>query len=220
MKPPLIPPVSAFSRGSSQPAPKPAAMRAGGPVTATFRPQASRPAAFASPTGAGGVHAAAVPAPVATTTRAPQQPGGRPPIRPAPPGSSHASRAANAGVGSPQFALQTPMAIAGGHQRISMTIKGSQRVVGSVDVRPSGSGTVHISNLRVEKQYRRQGVASQLMNAAFSNARTHGYSGVRLEAMPSDTGISRQALVTMYQRMGFRSTGRLSRGGHVMERHL
>jgi len=112
------------------------------------------------------------------------------------------------------------MRISGGHQRINMTLKGTHHVVGSVDVSPEGRGTVQISNLRVEKPFRRQGVASQLMTAAFSNARTHGYSGVRLEARPSDAGMSPQALVSMYQKMGFRSMGKSSRGGHMMERHL
>ena len=222
MKPTPIPPASAVFRGAPLVgARQPAVMRGGGPLPAPTRSQpAYRPGAFSPPAGTGRVNRA-VPARIGPAAAAPHRPGARPANRPALPAAMQAPRVASAGVArAPEFSLQTPTRIAGGHQRINMTLKGTQHVVGSVEVSAASKGTVHISNLRVEKQFRRQGVAGQLMNAAFSNARTHGYSGVKLEAKPSDSGMSRQALVSMYQRMGFKSTGTSSRGGQLMERHL
>src|SRR5262245_45805314 len=176
MKPTPIPPASAVSRSMPRlAAPQPAVMRGGVPLTAATRTQpVSRLGPFSSPAGTGRVNPA-VPARVGPAAAAPHQPSVSPANRPAPPAAMQAPRAASAGAArAPEFTLQMPTRIAAGHQRISMTLKGTQRVVGSVEVSPGGKGTVHISNLRVEKQYRRQGVAGQLMNAAYSNARTHG----------------------------------------------
>jgi ribosomal protein S18 acetylase RimI-like enzyme len=113
-----------------------------------------------------------------------------------------------------------PTALAGGRQQIRVAVSGSRQVAGSVDIRPTGGGNAYISNLKVERDFRRQGLANQLMDAALRNARVQGFKAARLEAHPSDDGISPQALVSMYSRMGFRSVGRSSRGNPLMERRL
>jgi hypothetical protein len=59
-----------------------------------------------------------------------------------------------------------------------------------------------------------------LVNAALQTARQGGHSAASLEARPYDPGISPQALVSMYQRMGFKNVGTSKRGSPVMERHL
>lgn len=110
--------------------------------------------------------------------------------------------------------------LAGGRQQIRVAVSGSRQVAGSVDIRPTGGGRAFISNLKVERDFRRQGLANQLMDAALRNARSQGLKAARLEAHPSDDGISPQALVAMYSRMGFRSVGRSSRGNPLMERKL
>jgi ribosomal protein S18 acetylase RimI-like enzyme len=89
-----------------------------------------------------------------------------------------------------------------------------------VDIRASGGGKAFISNLKVERDFRRQGLAGRLMDAALQSARSQGFKAARLEARPSDDGITPQALVSMYSRMGFRSVGRSSRGNPLMERRL
>jgi ribosomal protein S18 acetylase RimI-like enzyme len=113
-----------------------------------------------------------------------------------------------------------PTPLAGGRQQIKVAVTGTRQVAGSVDLRPTGGGKAYISNLKVERDFRRQGLANQLMNAAMSNARSQGFSAVRLEAHPSDNGITPQALVSMYSRMGFRNVGRSTRGNPLMERRL
>ena len=118
------------------------------------------------------------------------------------------------------YRVLPPTSLAGGRQQIKVAVTGTRQVAGSVDLRPTGGGKAYISNLKVERDFRRQGLANQLMNAAMSNARTQGFSAVRLEAHPSDNGITPQALVSMYSRMGFRNVGRSSRGNPLMERRL
>jgi ribosomal protein S18 acetylase RimI-like enzyme len=113
-----------------------------------------------------------------------------------------------------------PTPLAGGRQQIRVAVAGSRQVAGSVDIRPAGGGKAFISNLKVERDFRRQGVANQLMDAALRNARVQGFKAARLEAHPSDDGITPQALVSMYRSMGFRSVGRSSRGNPLMERRL
>lgn len=121
---------------------------------------------------------------------------------------------------APNYVFHPPSPLGGGRQQIKVTIKGSQQIAGSVDIRPSGAGKVYISDLKVEKQYRRRGLANQLMSAAMTTARSQGFSGARLEARPSDMGISPQALVSMYQRLGFKNVGKTGRGNPLMERRL
>jgi ribosomal protein S18 acetylase RimI-like enzyme len=118
------------------------------------------------------------------------------------------------------YRVLPPTPLAGGRQQIKVAVSGTRQVAGSVDLRPTGGGKAYISNLKVERDFRRQGLANQLMSAAMSNARSQGFSAVRLEAHPSDNGITPQALISMYSRMGFRNVGRSSRGNPLMERRL
>jgi ribosomal protein S18 acetylase RimI-like enzyme len=113
-----------------------------------------------------------------------------------------------------------PSPLGGGRHQIRVAVDGTRQVAGSVDIRPSGEGKAYISNLKVERSFRRKGLANQLMDAALQSARGQGFRAARLEARPSDDGISSQALVSMYQRMGFRSVGKSSRGNPLMERRL
>jgi ribosomal protein S18 acetylase RimI-like enzyme len=83
-----------------------------------------------------------------------------------------------------------------------------------------GGGKVHISNLKVEQQHRRRGVAAKLIDSAVATARRQGFHLASLEARPSDNGISPQALVAMYRRQGFKSVGKSQRGSPLMERKL
>lgn len=118
------------------------------------------------------------------------------------------------------YRLMPPTPLAGGRQQIRVAVSGTRQVAGSVDIRPTGGGRAYISNLNVGRDFRRQGLAGQLMDAALRNARTQGFKAARLEAHPSDDGITPQALVAMYSRMGFRNVGRSSRGNPLMERTL
>ena len=133
--------------------------------------------------------------------------------RPAPP-------TPNARAKSPNYMVQSPVPVAGRGQQIKATIGGTPQVAGSVEISPAGAGKVYISNLRVDQQHRRQGVASRLIDAAVSTARRQGFRSVTLEARPSDNGISSQALVAMYRRQGFKSVGKTGRGSPLMERKL
>ncbi|HEV3471552.1 MAG TPA: GNAT family N-acetyltransferase [Pyrinomonadaceae bacterium] len=118
------------------------------------------------------------------------------------------------------YVVQPPLPLGGGRQQIKATLGGTRQVAGSVDIRPTKDGRIYISNLNVGKEYRRRGLAGELMNAALRSARGQGFTAARLEARPSDNGISPQALVSMYRRMGFRSVGQSSRGNPLMERRL
>lgn len=193
-------------------------------------------------------HAAAQAKPAANNPRAPQQaprapfaasaaphaphavanPGARTQTptqaRVAPTAQRQAASPAPSGNAAPAqragYRLMPATPLAGGRQQIRVAVSGSRQVAGSVDIRPTGGGKAFISNLKVERDFRRQGLANQLMDAALRNARSQGLKAARLEAHPSDDGISPQALVSMYSRMGFRSVGRSSRGNPLMERRL
>jgi ribosomal protein S18 acetylase RimI-like enzyme len=89
-----------------------------------------------------------------------------------------------------------------------------------VEISAGGAGKAFISNLKVDQQHRRRGVAAKLIDAAINTARRQGYKAASLEARPSDNGISPQALVAMYRRQGFRSVGKSQRGSPMMERKL
>lgn len=121
---------------------------------------------------------------------------------------------------APAYTVQAPRPLGGNSQQIRATIQGSPQVAGSVEISRVGSGKAYISNLRVEQQHRRRGVAAKLIDAAVNTARRQGYKAASLEARPSDNGISPQALVAMYRRQGFRSVGKSSRGSPLMERKL
>src|SRR5262245_62141642 len=102
--------------------------------------------------------------------------------------------AANAHSKAHNYMVHAPVTVAGHGQQIRATIGGTPQVAGSVEINPAGAGKVYISNLRVEQQHRRQGVASKLIDAAISTARRQGFRAAALEARPSDNGISSQAL--------------------------
>jgi ribosomal protein S18 acetylase RimI-like enzyme len=137
-------------------------------------------------------------------------------------------RAAPQGIGprgpqpakSPRYAVQPPIPLGGNNQQIRATLHGTRQVAGSVEISSLGAGGAYISNLQVDQQHRRRGVAAQLIDAAISTARRQGFKSARLEARPSDNGISPQALVAMYKRQGFKSIGRTHRGSPLMERKL
>jgi len=90
------------------------------------------------------------------------------------------------------------------------------KMIGSVEIHPSAAGGVEITDLKVLQEHRRNGVGRELVKAALQSARTQGLGLARLEAHPSDSGISPQALVSMYQAFGFRRIGVSSRGNPLM----
>ena len=134
----------------------------------------------------------------------------RGPARPGSPGQMKA----------PAYTVQAPRPLGGNSQQIRATIQGSPQVAGSVEISRVGGGKAYISNLVVDQQHRRRGVAAKLIDAAVSTARRQGFKAASLEARPSDNGISPQALVAMYRRQGFKSVGRSYRGSPMMERKL
>jgi len=121
---------------------------------------------------------------------------------------------------APNYRVQTAVPIGHGNQQIRATIHGTPQVAGSVDISRGGAGRAYISNLKVDQQHRRRGVAAKLIDAAVSTARRQGFKAASLEARPSDNGISSSALVAMYRRQGFKSVGRSQRGNPMMERKL
>ena len=132
---------------------------------------------------------------------------------PARPSSMPNNRAAS-------YLVQSPVPLSDRSQQIRATIGGTPQVAGSINMARTGNGRVYISNLQVEQQHRRRGVAAKLIDAAVSAARRQGFSSAQLEARPSDNGISPNALVAMYRRQGFRTVGRSTRGNPLMERKL
>lgn len=132
------------------------------------------------------------------------------PARPAAPAISKA----------PNYTVQAPIPLGGRGQQIKATIQGTPQVAGSVEISSAGPGKAYISNLKVDQQHRRRGVAAKLIDAAIANARRQGFSAASLEARPSDNGITPQTLVAMYRRKGFKSVGKTGRGSPLMERKL
>jgi ribosomal protein S18 acetylase RimI-like enzyme len=121
---------------------------------------------------------------------------------------------------SPGYTVQSPLPTGAGSHQIRATIQGSPQVAGSVEISAAGGGKAFISNLQVDQQHRRRGVAAKLIDAAVNTARRQGFKAASLEARPSDNGISPQALVAMYRRQGFKSVGKSYRGSPMMERKL
>lgn len=121
---------------------------------------------------------------------------------------------------APNYRVQPPINVASHSQQIRATIGGTPQVAGSIEISRVNGGNAYISNLRVDQQHRRRGVAAKLIDAAVSAARRQGFNSARLEARPSDNGISPQALVAMYRRQGFRTVGKSTRGNPMMERKL
>ncbi len=150
--------------------------------------------------------------------------------RPPEPASSAGSSAANwSGAGrvgtatinmKPQeasYAVRAPRPSGSGWE-ISVAAQGMQQPVGSLQMTPSEKGIV-ISNLKVAPEHRRHGLAGQLIDAAVRSARNRGYPVAQLEARPdSAADVTPGALFSMYQRYGFRMTGRSHRGNPLMER--
>jgi ribosomal protein S18 acetylase RimI-like enzyme len=115
------------------------------------------------------------------------------------------------------YAVRPAMA-SGAGWRIQMAASGRAEPVGSVQLTPKDNG-VYISNLRVEPGHRHHGLARQLLQAAMRTARSHGFPVAKLEARPDSAAETNPAaLVSMYQRFGFRTTGLSHRGNPVMER--
>ena len=131
-----------------------------------------------------------------------------------------ASRSVGGAMKAPAYTVGAPRHLGGNSQQIRATIQGTPQVAGSVEITRAGGGRAYISNLKVDQQHRRRGVAAQLINAAISTARRQGFKAASLEARPSDNGISPQALEAMYRRQGFKSVGKSHRGSPMMERKL
>ena len=202
---------SAFA--NAKPAPTRAAHAPNTPAQAKTA-AANSPRAAQTPRAPFGAHAAHTP----HTPHAPARPQAQTP-RSAPAAQRQAA-VAPAPSKQASYRVLPPLPLAGGRQQIKVAVSGTRQVAGSVDIRPTGGGKAYISNLKVERDFRRQGLAGQLMSAAMSNARSQGFSAVRLEAHPSDNGITPQALVSMYHKLGFRNVGKTQRGNPLMERRL
>lgn len=121
---------------------------------------------------------------------------------------------------APNYHVQSPVHTSGRFQQIRATISGTPQVAGSINLSPRSGGKAFVSDLQVDQQHRRRGVAAKLIEAAVTTARRQGFKAVSLEARPSDNGISPQALVAMYRRQGFQNVGKSSRGSPLMERKL
>lgn len=118
----------------------------------------------------------------------------------------------------PNYTVEPPL---GRHyQQISVTIEGTPQIAGSVEISPSGRGNAYISNLHVDQQHRRRGIAAKLIDAVIITARRRGFKAARLEARPFDNAISLEALVALYRRQGFKTVGQTRRGSPLMELNL
>ena len=215
MKPPTKPP-NRFS-GPSRPAiagrqaplsPASAAMRPAGPAPVN-RPAANGRPQVAAP---GQANKTAIQSRGAIVPKGPNHAAAAN-QRAVRPGSAGTSRGAN-------YTVQPPIHLGGRSQQIRATIQGTPQVAGSVELSSAGAGKVYISNLKVEQQQRRHGIAAKLIDAAIATARRQGFSAASLEARPSDNGITPQGLVAMYRRQGFKSVGKSGRGSPLMERKL
>ncbi|HJP90842.1 MAG TPA: GNAT family N-acetyltransferase [Pyrinomonadaceae bacterium] len=120
----------------------------------------------------------------------------------------------------PNYTVHPPLTFGRRYQQIRATIQGTPQIAGSLEINPSSRGKAVISNLHVDQQHRRRGVAAKLIGAVINTARRQGFNTARLEARPFGNGISLQALVAMYRRQGFRSVGKTSRGSPGMELKL
>ncbi|MFT4113330.1 GNAT family N-acetyltransferase [Silvibacterium sp.] len=117
----------------------------------------------------------------------------------------------------PRYTVRPAMR-SGSGWRIDVAPLGAGQPVGSLQLTPSRDG-LFLSNLKVEQEHRRHGIAGQLIDAALMTARSNGYRTAQLEARPdSPADISTGALVSMYRRMGFSAAGITSRGNPLMER--
>jgi hypothetical protein len=85
-----------------------------------------------------------------------------------------------------------------------------------VDVHFNEPGRAFISDLEVAQAHRQHGLGTMLVKAALDSARRQGSTATELEANPGPGSISKQALVSMYQKMGFRNEGFTQRGNPRM----
>ncbi len=131
--------------------------------------------------------------------------------RPQPAATSPAPRA----VQRQALVTHPPVMVHGGGRRIVISASGVSAPVGSVEIRPGRSGTTEIVNLNVAPEFRRQGIGKQLVSAAVQAA-GGPRAGIVLEAHPVPGTMQPNALVAMYQKMGFRVSGQSIRGNPVM----
>ncbi len=115
-----------------------------------------------------------------------------------------------------QYELSPAVWIGQGRQQIRIRAKGSPTPIGSVDVHFKQPGKAFISDLEVAQAHRKHGLGSMLMKAALDSARRHGSTATMLEANPGPGSISKQALVSMYQKLGFKNAGMSNRGNPMM----
>ena len=125
-----------------------------------------------------------------------------------------------AGQPKPSYSVHEPSPGRDGRRQITVTTPGSTKPVGSVNIWAQDSGKLEITDFSVSPDHRRRGVGSMLMQTALRIAESQGMRAAHLEARPFDGGIAPQALVSMYQRMGFHNVGLSSRGYPLMERTL
>jgi predicted GNAT family acetyltransferase len=115
-----------------------------------------------------------------------------------------------------RYELSSPVWISNGRQQIRVKVKGSPTPIGSVDLHYNQGGKAFISDLEVAQGHRRHGVGTMLMKAAIDSARRNGSTATELEANPGPGSISKQSLVGMYQKLGFRNAGVTQRGNPKM----
>ena len=108
------------------------------------------------------------------------------------------------------------MWVGNGRQQIRVKMKGSPTAIGSVDVHYDQPGKAFISDLEVTAGHRRHGLGTMLMKAAMDSAKRNGRIATELEARPGPGSISNQALVGMYQKLGFKNAGSTQRGNPKM----
>jgi GNAT superfamily N-acetyltransferase len=119
----------------------------------------------------------------------------------------------------PKYAVRPPLRSSSGWT-IDVAAAGSAQPVGSVQLTASRDGVL-ISNLKVDAQHRRHGIAGQLIDAALLTTRSNGYRVAQLEARPdSPADISSGSLLSMYRRHGFHAAGVSSRGNPLMQRSV
>lgn len=116
-----------------------------------------------------------------------------------------------------QYRVTSSRLSPGGTQTIHATLGPNGNAIGSVEIVPSSGQKAEIINLKVDPNHRHNGVGRMLVNAAMQASRAAGFSGARLEAYPDSPGISPSTLGSMYTSLGFRTMGRTSRGGIVLE---
>ncbi len=114
----------------------------------------------------------------------------------------------------PAPAVRVRSTVMAGRARLEASLPGRAAPVGRVEVKLGGP-QAEIVNLRVEPQFRKQQIGSNLVADALKLARTRGAQSVSLVARPSDGSIAPQQLTSMYRRLGFRSAG-FSQGGTRM----